>query len=53
MQVKIVAQYDVPENQQAVDETTETGMTEAGFEELHGNLAALGLDDITITRVQA
>lgn len=48
MQVRLIAQYDVPPADQ--DESSETGLTQDAFEALHDQLAGLGFDDITFQK---
>lgn len=48
MQIRIVMQYDVPEEDQ--DPESDTGMTNEAFYKLHTALADMGMDDITFEK---
>jgi hypothetical protein len=49
MQIRIVMHYDVPDSDQ--DPEDNTGLTSEAFDQIHGDLQAMGMDDITITTV--
>lgn len=44
-QVRVIAQYDVPEADS--DPEDKTGLTSDAFNKLHDELAQMGFDDIT------